>query len=165
MEMQEDTWIQHLVVVNAHTECNITAKQTLRQNATLHQTLHCNKSTAHCTAFVAAETRKNFLPPSCASLCKMASGFPPYCPLLGASTAKDSASWSHSGTEDLSVAVPFTHAGLNRSPDTMQEEILPLSNERGSGEVCAFPQKCRGLLSASTLGALPPNVFSCPAQM
>jgi len=155
----------YLIVVNAHTQCHGTTKQTLRQTATSHQTLHRNKTTTHCTASVAAEARKNISPPSCVSLYKMASGSSPIALSWEQLQPKIQQADPHSGTEGLSVAVPFAHVGSNRLQDTMQAEILPLLKERGSGEVCAFPRKCRGLLSASILNALTPNVSSSPAQV
>lgn len=142
--MQEDTWMQHLVAFNAYTQCNRTANQTLRQNATLHQTLHCNKSTTHCTVAVTAEAKKNFFTSFLHLLVQNCFRIFPHCPLLRAITAKDSASWSHCGTEDLSLAAPFTQAGLNRLPYMTEEEISSSWNERGSRAVCALLRSTGG---------------------
>lgn len=58
-------------------------------------------------SFCSAEARKNFPPPSYISSNKTAPNFPTQ-PSSGSNRSQDSVSWSHSATEDLSVAVPFT---------------------------------------------------------
>lgn len=163
MEMQEDTWKQYLVVVNTHTQCNRTANQTLRQNATLHQTLHCNKSTTHCTAAVAAEAKKNFPPPSCTSSYKTASGFSPL-PSSGSNHMQRFSKpvmmcyWG-----PLSCCRIHTGWGKQVARYDGRRNFPQLEWERIKGSLCPS-QKCRGLLSASTLTALPSNVFSCPTE-
>lgn len=147
MEMQHQCThtLQQGRKTNLKAECNFTSDTSLKQaNRTLCS--FCWKRTSH-------------LPLSPCT--KQLRDFPPIAPFREQSQPKTS--WSHRGTEDLSAAALFTHAGLKRSPDLTQE-VLPLSNERGLGEVCAFPRKHRGLISAGTLSALPPNVLSCPAQ-
>lgn len=145
--MQKDTWMQHRVTVNAHTEWNSRANQALRLNAASYQTFHCNKSTAQCTASAAAEAKEEL---STSLLVKQDLRILPHCLLPEAVMGKDSASWSHSRAEDLTVAVPFTHT------DHQARRNSPLWDKKSSGDVFAFPQKHRGLLSASNLGPLPP---------
>lgn len=164
MQMQEDTWKQHLVAVNAYTQCNRTANQTLRQNATLHQTLHCNKSTTHCTAAVATEAKKNFPPPSCNSLYKMAPGFSPIALFWEQTQPKIQQLVTLWYWGPLSCCPIHTGWVKKVARYNGRRNFLQLKWQRIKGSLCPS-QKCRGLLSASTLGALPPNVFSCPTQM
>lgn len=129
---------QHTHTVRQDSKPNLKAECCFTSDTSLQQVNHALYSCCRCRSQEELSTSLLLL--------LVQNGFRifPHCPLLGAINAKDSASWSHCGTEDLSVAAPFTQPGLNRLPDMMEEEISPSRNERGSRAVCALLRSAGG---------------------
>lgn len=98
MEMQENTWMQHLVAVHAYTQCNSAGKQTWGTTDTSLQQVNC-RLYSFCRCRSQEELSISFL-------CLLVeNGFGIFPPLSssGSKHSQRQVNCSRSGTEDLSM--------------------------------------------------------------
>lgn len=130
---------QRIHTVHQHSKTNLKAECYFTSDTSLQQVNRTSYSFCHCRSQEELST---------SLLCLLVqNGFRilPHCPLLGAIVAKDSVSWSHSGTEDLSVAVHRCWVKRVARYDARRNSP-PLKQERIGGSFVPFLEVQRAVV-------------------